>query len=539
MLSSSQTSMDPRRLRFGRWRFAAFALLLLCIAVTRGRAIAGRLPYGQHVDEIHLTSHAHEMLVRRDLNPRFFRYPSLPIYLTLGSMRLGAAFGPDVPPSRWKLSHKGDPFSPGSVLAVTRYVFSALSILTLALVGWMARRLTGSALMLLVAPVLLATSRTFQTSAAVYLNVDVVATFFVVAALAVLPSSRLNAGRGLLAVVPGVLTGMAVASKYSVVLVAVPCLLTIVLSRTERKAEKALIYVAVTVLVFVLCVPYSLLTPKAFLTDVLFEVRHYRTGHTQFEGPPGLPQIVYYTTELWKDYGPLTCIFAGIGAAWGVSQKSQPALTLLSLPVLMLLHMATNRVHFLRTVLPIFALVPVFAAAGLYALSSFVRDRACAFTGRPWSSGWFRSVLGFFVTVGCGVAVALGNFDIVFDRNLEADSRNRATDWLASHAADGSVFVAPDLRFSVESLRLVGGREVTPTIANLGKLASRPAYVVVPAYPGPKHDHVALPTATLEALRSIKGAKVYEADGLDTRWQFRGLASGAVLNPALAIFRVP
>lgn len=524
----------------------AFALLLLCVAVTRGRAILGRLPYGQHVDEIHLTSHAHEMLLRRDLNPRFFRYPSLPIYLTLGSMRLGEAFSPEVPPNRWKLSHKGDPFSPGRIIAVPRFVFSASSILTLALVGWIAGRLTGSALGLLVAPVLLATSRTFQTSAVAYLNVDVVATFFVMAALGALLWSRGRERAGPLAFLPAVLTGMAVASKYSVVLVAVPCLSTIALSRTERKVQKALIFVATTVLVFVLCVPYSLLSPRAFVTDVLFEVKHYQTGHAQFEGPPGLPQIAYYATELWKDYGPVTTVFAALGATTGVFRMPKAVLTLLSFPVLMLLHMATNRVHFLRTVLPIFALVPVFAAVGLHSMSTFWRDRLCALTDRPWTLRWFRGALGASVGVGCAVAVAFGNFGIVFDRNLEADSRNRAAHWLASHATDGSVVVAPELRFSSETLRLIGAREVATTAADLSKLASgrHPIYLVVAAYPGPKRAHVTVSPGTLDSIRSIsrgaaKVADVFEVDGADTRWQVRGLTPGAVLNPALVIFRVP
>jgi hypothetical protein len=535
--------MDLRLLRSGKWRIAAFALLLLCVAVMRGRAVAGRLPYSQHIDEIHLTSHANQMLVRHDLNPRFFRYPSLPIYLTLASMRVGAAFGPEVPPNRWKIARKGEPFAPARAFAVPRYVFSAFSVLTAGLVGWIARKLTGCTYMLLVAPLILATSRTFQTSAALYLNVDVVATFFVMAALAVSCAIWARGGPVLRWAVPGALTGMAIASKYSVALAVAPCVLSILLSSSEKRGKKVLAYAAATVFTFFLCVPYSLLTPGPFITDVIYEMNHYRTGHERFDGPPGIPQLVYYTSELFKDYGPATSLLAGVGAAWGLATKRRLVLVLLSLPVLMLLYMATNRVHFLRTVLPVFALFPVFAAAGVHAISSALRSRFQAFGGRPKRSLLaLRVGSGLPVAVGCATAILFGNADAIFDRNLAPESRNRARDWLVSNGKDGSVVTAPELRFSNEALKLLGGREMAITAANLTKLVStrRPAYAVVPAYPIAKRAGLTAAAGTLDAVRAVKGSKVFEADGADSRFRLGTFRSPeVVVNPALVIFRIP
>jgi hypothetical protein len=534
--------MDLRLLRSGRWRVAAFGLLLFGVAVMRARAVAGRLPYSQHIDEIHLTSHANGMLVRGDLNPRFFRYPSLPIYLTFGTMKIAAAFGSDVPPNRWKVARKGEPFSPSPVFAVPRFAFSALSVLTMGLVGWMAKKLTGSTYMLLVAPILLATSHTFQTSAVLYLNVDVIATFFVVAALAALCATWGREGRALTVAVPGVVTGMAVASKYSVALVVVPCLLAIALSGSKDRLKRSLVYLAAAAAAFVLCVPYSLLTPRPFFADVVYEMNHYRTGHERFDGPPGIPQLAYYTSELWKDYGPVTSLLACVGAAWGVVMRRRLVLTLLSLPVLMLLYMATNRVHFLRTVLPVFALVPVFAAAGIHALASALQNRIHSLTRPKQRLFLLRVGAGVPVALGCALGLASGNVDSILDLNMAPDSRNRARDWLKSNAKGGAVVTATELRFSSDALGAVGGREIPVTVANLTKLVAsrRPAYVVVPAYPTAKGGELTASPATLEAVRTMKGSKVFEADGVDSRYRpgmFR--APETMANPALVIFRIP
>lgn len=535
--------MDLRLLRSGKWRVAAFVLLLLCVAAMRGRAVAGRLPYSQHIDEIHLTSHANDMLVRHDLNPRFFRYPSLPIYLTLGSMKVAAALGPNVPPNRWKVARKGEPFAPGLAFAVPRYVFSAFSVLIAALVGWIARKLTGSTYMLFVAPILLATSHTFQTSAVLYLNVDIVATFFVIAALAVSYGTWGREGPAFHWALPGALTGMAIASKYSVALVVVPCVLAIVLSSSERRLQKVLAYSIATLLTFFLCVPYSLLAPGPFLTDVIYEMNHYRTGHERFDGPPGIPQLAYYTSELLKDYGPATSLLAGVGAIWGLANRPRPVFVLLSLPVLMLLYMATNRVHFLRTVLPVFALFPVFAALGVHAMSSASKNAAQALIGRPRRSLLaLRAGTGIPVVVGCATAVVFGNVDSIFDRNIAPESRNRASDWLASHGRDGSVVTAPELRFSNEVLRVFGGREMAITAANLTKVVAtrRPTYAVVPAYPIAKRAGLTTAPGTLDTVRTMKGTKVFEADGADTRFRLGTFRSPeVVVNPALMIFRIP
>jgi len=140
------------------------------------------------------------------------------------------------------------------------------------------------------------------------------------------------------------------------------------------------------------------------------------------------------------------------------------------------------------------------------------------------------------------MALTFGNAGAIFDLNLAPDSRNRARDWLESNAKGGTVATAQELHFANEALRVVGGREMAVTAANLTKLVSkrRPGYAVVPAYPVAKRAGLTASPATLEAVRTMKGAKVFEADGTDSRYRagtFR--VPETVANPALVIFRIP
>lgn len=63
-------------------------LLILGLSL-RIRMVHGQLPYIGNMDEVILLDRSLTLIKTGDLNPKFFNYPSFPLYLTSLSMSIG------------------------------------------------------------------------------------------------------------------------------------------------------------------------------------------------------------------------------------------------------------------------------------------------------------------------------------------------------------------------------------------------------------------------------------------------------------------
>lgn len=445
-------------------------IVLLSFAWARGRSVLGAVPYSMHVDEVHLTQPAVRMLTTGDLNPHFFRYPSLPIYLTALSMKAGA-IGSSSDPKGWKIPPKGGPYQPTGPYAAARLVFAALSIVTAGLVGALGRLAFGSNPLLLIAPLFLAMSGVYQYSAAVYLNVDVVATAFVLAALVQSFASWGRHSAWAAAVLPGALGGMAIASKYTAGVVLLPCALAIVLGGGERRLRNLTVLLLASAVAFFVCVPYAAIDPKHFIADVKWEMNHYRGGHARFEGPTGLPQLIFYWKEIRNDFGAVAVSLAGLGLASGLVRDLRRTVTLFVGPAVLLLYMTTNRVHFVRTVLPVFVLLPVFEAEGVLAIGRVASWLGSRLGARAPS--WLPAALGgALATAAFALAGRSMNHQAPLDRTLAPDPRNVAARWLESQSQSspaGSpmpLLIAPELHMALDRVAGFRVRVLSPGLSD-------------------------------------------------------------------------
>lgn len=520
----------------------------------RVNAVLGTAPYSQHVDEVHLTQTAVNILKTGDLDPHFFRYPSLPIYMSALTMR-AAIPGRAGDPATWRIPTKGGPYEPPMGFTALRVLFALMSIVALALTGVIARSAFDCDALLVVTPLLLSTSRVYQTSAATYLNVDIVTVLFLLAALTVsFTNWQRDTIRGS-ALLPGVLIGLATASKYTGGITLLPCALAIVLGQRERRAQKLLILGAAAALAFLICVPYSVLDRPQFIADVKWEMHHYKTGHARFDGPPGIPQLEYYFGQFQRDYGGFLLGLSFVGFLGGLRHDARRAVTLAVLPVGLLLQMSTNRVHFVRTVLPVFALVPVFAAGGIAAVGrassallswSPLRDRVSRVGGRRLLED-AAAALAFF-----GVWLTMDK-SAVLDRQIPPDTRNTAVSWLKEHAREQLIFLAPELRMSPSRVQSLRTRSVAPGLTDLGSQFAAThgilRYLVVPGFSpatpmirwvAGRRILVPPPTDHLSAaLAAVKAHRVLDLPGEltfpNTGWQL----SNPVRRPALTIYEIP
>jgi 4-amino-4-deoxy-L-arabinose transferase-like glycosyltransferase len=503
----------------------------------------GLSPYCHHVDEAFLTRHAADILQNGDLNPHFFKYPSFPIYLTAVTMKLSSFVVGPSSPAEWTVPVLlGAPYAPASIYVGPRLVFALLSIAAAAGVGVLAWRLYRDELALFLAPLVLVTSNVFQHSAVNYLNVDIVTLGFVMATLTVVFVTWDQDTYLAQAILPGLLSGVAVASKYNSGLVLLPAALRVLFVSKDRVRRLAVLGLCAAA-AFLVFVPYSILDHASFVRDVKWEIRHYRTGHLHYEADPGLPQLRYYLSSLASDLGGVTMGLAVVGLIFGLVVQPKRTATLASLPVAMLLHMSTNRVHFLRTVLPAFAVATVFAAGGIVGIAAAARRAAERFAPPKWRPSPERVLLWSRVLAVGAVAAYLPTLrhTTLFDRNIGADSRNVVSRWLRAHAAGAPIVVPPEAFISPDALRALNARQTERGMDDLAGVlaegAPRPCYVVTPRYAGSKAAR-SNGERVLGVLKEKGAAEVLTVEGNPLALPPARGKMTPVFSPTLAVHRV-
>jgi len=231
-------SSDEPAARAAAWAYLA---ILLVAAAVRLPAVTAGYPYLNYVDEGHVMHRVLYALRSGDWDPGWYIYPALPNYAILGAIRLyapvyqgvhGRPLVADLPATSIL---EYDRVGPPEVLLLARALSLLLSVATVALTGWLAARLAGRAAGLLAAWIAALLPPLVIRGASI--NVDVYATFFVIAALCFAERLREPGAGGTLrqgrrdAILAGAMTGLALVSKYPQVLVALPVSMAVLLAR--------------------------------------------------------------------------------------------------------------------------------------------------------------------------------------------------------------------------------------------------------------------------------------------------------------------
>ena len=430
------------------------ALLALCglSLWLRFSHIQGALPYPNHVDEAAVMGPARRILVRGDLHPGTFNYPSLPKYLAAAGLAGGftrAARADEISNVR-QIGRVVYPYyQTPQVVEGAKQLFALLSVLAMGVTGVVGWYVTQRRAAILVGPLVLLSSRLFFFHSWRYVNVDIVGTCFVVLTMAscLWASQRPSVFRS--AVIPGLLSGLAAASKYTLGLVLIPVVLGIWLYQDkERRPVATMAALTASCVAFLVVVPYSVLDMPEFLKGLAAEARHYRTGHIGMDGEPGLSQLRYYLRHFLAEFGTVGGILAVAGLVSVMARDTRRALLLMAFPVALIALLAAQRVHFPRNVLAIHPLYAVLVGHGLIALyQTWVRVAE----HRGWSRRHRQYVT---VALSCALAVATSlPSRILAQIRVPADSRNLARSWVADHVpSDWTVVVPAALGFDYRDL---------------------------------------------------------------------------------------
>lgn len=446
-----------RRARWRRDPFFYAALFVVGLALwARFDLIASRGTYPVHRDERHLTTHAFEMLRTGDPNPHFFKYGSLPIYLTAAAMGAGvvvAKLDGSLNGIEEITSVYHPYYSHPGVSLFPRYLFAFISALALFALGAMARHAFDHRALWVAAPCALLCSNLFLWSSWGYLNVDVIATAMCLGALAHLMVTRDSAALLHRAIIPALFCGAVTATKYNSGVLGIPFVLAILLGPKALRLPQLAWLFGLSLLAYAICSPFSFLDHTHFLSDIRYEMDHYRTGHAGSDGDPGLPQLRFYWSILLKDFGGELVALGILGMLYGAVTRPRNTLLLLSFPVAMLLHMATNRVHFPRTVLPAYAVFAAFiglGATGLVVLAGRLGERVQArIVSADGAVGRLPRYAGslFAPTMGLVVSMWLVKAGVIEQvrsaHTATTDQRIVLSDWLVQHAPAHCLLLVP------------------------------------------------------------------------------------------------
>lgn len=442
----------------GRLRLSLWALILAVALGLRLPAVWAGLPYMSYIDEGHVLHRVVRMLRERSWDPRWYLYPSLPLYAIRTAATVEAPVYRAVHgrPLREDLSpfppRYYDLIEPADLMVLGRLLTLVAGMTTVVLTGRLARLLAGPPAELFAAWAAALVPALVVRSAIV--SVDPYATVFALAAVFFAERSFRSGTARRDALLAGAMTGLALTSKYPGILAAVPATISLLrgeggwlgrVRRLEFAAVGGMAAAAATM-------PAMFLKPEQVFTDVGRQFLIYGRLHLG-----SLWSQIIHRAE-WDQ--PIEHAELGIpfllliAAGWLVAladRRLRPSALGWALWAAALGAILSRYVFRpFRNLLPLVPLACVLAAV-LYAR---VRERA---PRRAWmDAAAFLLIPVLFLRADLGYAR---------DRATLVDSRVQAVDWLAGRAGPGdAVLVSEELVVTRAELgRLDAEATVLPT----------------------------------------------------------------------------
>jgi 4-amino-4-deoxy-L-arabinose transferase-like glycosyltransferase len=363
----------------GSFRYWLLSIVLLA-AVLRLWSIDFGVPMVTHPDEVPIVYYAEKMVDEGHLNPHWFRYPALLIYLqalviqTVNIADTVLGLSTDAVTSAYYVGG--------------RLIVAAFGIGTVALVGLLGRRMVPghNGLAGIIAAAMVAVSFVHVKDSH-YLKPDVPLAFFVALSLW-FTLDALQHGKWRSWLFAAAAVGLAAAFKYNGALAAlIPAAGLLGIAYPPRtwftESSKRIAGVAgamalVAIGMFLLVNPYIVVTPDEFLspTDgIVAELDHYSEGHDGAESDGS--SWLWYLQELGKNGFGLTLIplvLLGTVTAAAKSLRGNPWMLLLLLfPLLYFLMIGRYPVRFDRQLIPLLPSLALIGAVWIPPLLSRIR----------------------------------------------------------------------------------------------------------------------------------------------------------------------
>jgi len=432
----------------GIWKkvtLVLFIILLLITLLLRIGLINASLPYVLFLDEPTLTVRAAEILESGDFNTKFYIYPPFPVYLTAVGVTAGLLANARL---TLHLDGVGSPdypyYQPADVYKWPRYLFALFSVGAIAIFGFLLRRAYKAFWTVLGMTMVLMASGEYLFHSWAYINIDIAGVFFSSLAIATCYQYR-KEDSFWLDVIMGVTSGLAIACKYSLALILLVPVATVLLYKRKRPALHLTGIVLGSAVGFLLMTPFALADFNLFVEHVLMEMRHYQAGHAGFTVEGFGAHLAQNLSFLGKDFGWFGVLLAPLGLIALLRKHSRRTTILFIFPIAHLLFISQQSVSFPRNILIVYLfaafLVSYALVAGSKALLAWTRIE-----GSYWNKAYLR--YGSVALLPVLFLLLLPWGGIIESYDMSPDTRQIAVSWIQENIEPGnSIVIAEELGF--------------------------------------------------------------------------------------------
>jgi len=396
------------------------SIIILLAFVIRIKGIWFGYPLATHPDEPRIVNTALQMLQTGDLNPHFFNYPTLIIYVqallsavTIFVLKIFAGMSAQEIPVVW-FHIVGRAYN---VLLASASVF---------LVWDIGRKLLSDTAGLAAAAFLAVAYLHVSNSYLITVDVSVALWTLLAVSMAAHIFTRGPALRYYLW--GGVFVGLAIGSKYTAFVAMAPLLLAHFLSGGPARDQRLWLCLSIAPLVFLLTTPFALLDMQNFIVALQYESNHYRTGHPGFEAQGQMSFELYLRYLLSPGFGILPTLMSILGLLWMMVSKRREALLLLSAPLLLFLFVGQYKVFFPRNIVAVIPFLSIFSGVVFHIVYQQIR----AYRGTD-----IASVITGFVLVVCVWSPTIDAFQHTQAVSLP-DTRVISQNWAIKNLPPGS-----------------------------------------------------------------------------------------------------
>jgi len=406
-------------------------VILAAACVLRLQGVPYGLPIVTNSDELPIVMNAARISAGGDLNPHFFNYPSLYIYLEALNFKLTYLLGDYATMGQMQ---RPDLLTAGRLLTVLMGCATVLFCFLTARVLW-------GSLAGLVAALLIGFNYLHITNSYL-IAVDVPGACLVSAALWLAARRHRHGPHWSNYIAGGILAGLAMGTKYTLLFAFLPLLAAHFLGKGRPPSiwpgirdPRLLVSAALVPVAFLISSPYVLLDMQAFWAAIQVESQHYAQGHAGSE--TGGMSYGAYLGILIKQYGIPGLFLAVFGGMSLFSNDRRSLGLMLVFPVVYFLFIGRYPVFFGRNLLP---MLPFLAVLGGAAIA--ITWKKISQTGNRKASAWGGAAMVLLITM------AVVPQTVLAARHIHAitlpDTRWQATLWAAENLPYGArILVEP------------------------------------------------------------------------------------------------
>ena len=436
-----------------RWMpWALLILISLSFFHAINQKIEAALPYPTHIDERHRLKTALHIIQTGDLNPHYFHKPSLPIYLTAVGLSGGFLYSAKQGKIRGVKdigSVEYPYFDHPEIVKTAKQLFAIFAAAGIFFTGFAAYKAYRYRCLLWLPAFLIHFSHDYIYLSHGYINVNILGAFFVAILMSYIFYNLRGAGCVKKAIIPGILCGLTISSKYNFLGIYLPCFLAIIFYERAHIVSRSVLLVFVSIMTILLVNPYFLLDLPKFLDDAAYQVSHYMyKGHRGYENTPGISQFRYYMNATVSQYGLMAFVYSIFGLFYMLKIDWKKACIIISFPLSMLFLMSISKANFLRNLVPVFMLWSIFISMGViavYRIFDFrLKNKLLSLKAKKMLAA-SATLFILCSTLPYGVMANL--------LDVKPDSRNLVTQWLLEHKNDIDTLVVPsDLDMDIQKL---------------------------------------------------------------------------------------